>query len=1024
MPPKLTSTAIRTSQTDPINIALYWLIGAILIFAPLFRSGKPALAVMVLELLSVSLLVLILWQPRRISLPRTQTLALALLFAVPLIYLVPLPAGIAEWFPGREPYAAGRALLAGVEGSGLTRLSLYPQQTESALLLLILPVAVFLGVRTLDPPRLLQLVFLLLALASLQSLLGLLQYVASKGSPQLFGMTLADVPSAQGTYTNRNHLAGLLEMVLPIALALMVYSVRRGTTETRRGLRGRLVFLASARGHLAFVYGAVALLLLLGIVFTRSRTGIALSILALLLSTIAFARRIGGNNVYGPTGTIVAFAVGIGIAIGLVPVLDRFSASDAFSDARWTIFSATLDGIGAFAPIGSGPGDYPYVFPLFQPQEFGRWLINHAHNDYLEWLFEGGLFAVVLILLLLFLYVSQWARLGTAGQWSRIRFVKVGAGIGLLMMLLHSLTDFNLHIPANIAYFALLAGVFFSDADDEETEPERRKQRRTQRLSEAPAPSSMPLSAPPTATPNAGNGSLMNRDEYERAQAGDADEHRSVLGAAYNLVHETVARLARRTPSLLLAQLDAASDEDARTQALRALEHRLTTYIRAIERLVDTLEENPQASNHLADPASAQREPDTGGGDREDVRRRSEHLRILQADLETLIASVDLFVDAPGEGDGLSELDTRLGDAEGRLQALLSESSAVAPAAAHPAAPWRPPEHHHRAREKTTATKVPEPRPRESDEQAIPEEERRDATPEEPQPSDIPDAMQDLERAGLNGRVRRLESRIRLDNFLLVILAGLLAASWWWSGALAPEPGDEEGTPELPAGGPEDLLLLPRVETSRKGAQVDMPADTDSADQETGIQLPGAAVEFMENQVPDLSLRKATEAPLVQEGSTPTGERDSVPPGTAEPVPDDSPDTGRAESSPDTEVSPPHDGQEGGVSEAPAGKKKEATSEHVGARTLKEPRFGIQLVAFKNESDMRDYIRNSQLGDNALYAHSATKEGNWYIVAKGFYPTREEAQNVAETLPAKLKSLGPWVKRYPAGMTYYPIDSQ
>ena len=39
--------------------------------------------------------------------------------------------------------------------------------------------------------------------------------------------------------------------------------------------------------------------------------------------------------------------------------------------------------------------------------------------------------------------------------------MQVGAGISLLLMALHSLTDFNLHIPANAIYFALLAAVFF-----------------------------------------------------------------------------------------------------------------------------------------------------------------------------------------------------------------------------------------------------------------------------------------------------------------------------------------------------------------------------------------------------------------------------------------------------------------------------------------------------------------------------------------------------------------------------------
>ena len=46
--------------------------------------------------------------------------------------------------------------------------------------------------------------------------------------------------------------------------------------------------------------------------------------------------------------------------------------------------------------------------------------------------------------------------------------MKVGAGIGILLMMLHGLTDFNLHIPANAIYFAFLAAVFFYPQIDNE----------------------------------------------------------------------------------------------------------------------------------------------------------------------------------------------------------------------------------------------------------------------------------------------------------------------------------------------------------------------------------------------------------------------------------------------------------------------------------------------------------------------------------------------------------------------------
>lgn len=459
-----------------------------LVFAPLLRSGQPALAVLVLELSAVLLLVLVLWQPRRNVFRRTELIALALLFAVPALYLIPIAsiptlAGLFDWLPGREPYLAAHDLMAqgaAPDASGaLARVSLYPFESESAWLFLLVPIAVFAATRVLTAAWTTRLILLLLALSALQALLGLLQYGASEGSPQFLGMQMPDLPSAKGTYTNRNHLAGLLETMLPVAIALMVFAVgARG--RGRRGPRGRwserLVFLGSARGHAAVLYGALALLLLVGLVFTRSRTGILLGILAVLLSTLAFARRIGGTNVYGPVGTLVAFALGSAVAIGLLPVLDRFAVAEAVADARWSIFAATFVGIGAFAPVGSGPGTYPEVFPAFQPPELGRWFINHAHNDYLEWLFEGGLAAAALIALLLVLYGRQWARVWTGRAWSRPRFVQVGAGIGLLLLVLHSLVDFNLHIPANVTFFAFLAGVFFADpVASDDPGPRRRR---------------------------------------------------------------------------------------------------------------------------------------------------------------------------------------------------------------------------------------------------------------------------------------------------------------------------------------------------------------------------------------------------------------------------------------------------------------------------------------------------------------------------------------------------------------------
>jgi len=474
---------IGSSAPRQGEIALVaWLLAGGLAFAPLFRSGKPALAVLVLELLAVVLLLIVLWRPRQGLYGSLHGVGLAVLLAIPLLYLVTLPVSLVEWLPGRDEYLAAQRL---ASAELLKTASLYPLETASASLFLLVPIGVFLGTRLLDVRHTMGLVHLLLGLAAAQALLGLLQYVANPGSPQLLGLDLPAVRSAVGTYTNRNHLAGLLEMVLPVALALMVYSVGRRGDGSGATWRTRFAELGSLRGHVALGYGALALMIVLGLVFTRSRAGIGLGLLGVLVSTALFARRIGGDNVYGATGTLVASSLGIGAAIGLAQVLDRFSVASAVQDSRWTIFSSTMEGIGAFAPLGSGPGTYPNVFVAFQPVDLGRWFVNHAHNDYLEWLFEGGLVALGVLIFILFLFVRQWFKLLAPGPWTRFRFVQVGAGIGVSLLAVHSLLDFNLHIPANVLYFAFLSGIFLSEPTAAVTKVQGGRREQTPTLEQA-----------------------------------------------------------------------------------------------------------------------------------------------------------------------------------------------------------------------------------------------------------------------------------------------------------------------------------------------------------------------------------------------------------------------------------------------------------------------------------------------------------------------------------------------------------
>jgi O-antigen ligase len=469
----------RVASNDAI---FFFGLAGFLVFVPLFWGGIGPLPLLVMELVALVLLAGWVWWPSPTgSLPSWPArFFLLLLVLLPLAQLLPVPLTLWSSLPGRAFYADALRQ-AGVSGAdfGWRAISLIPSNTESAWLALLPPLAVFLVVLGLRDQSLLVLVRVFLGIATGEALLGLIQYGGGPGSAFRLGNDLMG-DSAMGTYINRNHLAGLLEMALPLALgqlsATVGQSPRRYISQRQRGLRRWVARLGAARFNQAMLFGAVALAILLGLIFTRSRSGISLAMLGILLCTLLFSNRLGGRNVYGLLGTFTAIGVGLAGLIGLVPVLDRFTLQDPLADGRWLIFDATVQATGLFFPLGSGAGTFEEVMRRFHPINFPGVTINRAHNDYLEWLLEAGLGAALLIAAWLAFYLRQWGRIWIRGEWTLFRFAQSGAGIALLLLILHGLTDFNLRIPANAVFAAFLAAVFFHRGAMEKQRPMRRRQ--------------------------------------------------------------------------------------------------------------------------------------------------------------------------------------------------------------------------------------------------------------------------------------------------------------------------------------------------------------------------------------------------------------------------------------------------------------------------------------------------------------------------------------------------------------------
>ncbi|HZX11160.1 MAG TPA: O-antigen ligase family protein, partial [Acidobacteriota bacterium] len=145
----------------------------------------------------------------------------------------------------------------------------------------------------------------------------------------------------------------------------------------------------------------------------------------------------------------------ISLYIGIGATLERFSLDQILQEQRPRVWGNTVEIIGDFPVFGSGLGTFDSVYTAYEESgKFVRW--SHAHNDYLQYAAEVGVVGLALLLGgILFMLVNSF-RIWRERRHPQVKGLALGGIVGLVGILIHSITDFNLHIPANMVLFAVI----------------------------------------------------------------------------------------------------------------------------------------------------------------------------------------------------------------------------------------------------------------------------------------------------------------------------------------------------------------------------------------------------------------------------------------------------------------------------------------------------------------------------------------------------------------------------------------
>ena len=275
-------------------------------------------------------------------------------------------------------------------------------------------------------------------------------------SPALLYWTwrpISDGASPYGPFVNRNGLASWLAMAVPVVIG---YAMARYQSQQRRSdhaipgtsIDSMQLWLASA-----------AVLMTGGLLASMSRGGILGGGIGLIAFIVLSRQRIkGGGGVAWMIAGLAALVVMASAYANLGTLALRLQeTTEQGTWGRPAIWRDTWRMASDFPLTGVGAGAFQRAMLAYQ-QGSRLFFFNHAHNEYLQLLAEGGLLVAVPASIAMLAAVVLMAR-SLGADRTPIFWVRAGAICGVVAVAVQSVWDTGLRTPANGVLFAVIAAI-------------------------------------------------------------------------------------------------------------------------------------------------------------------------------------------------------------------------------------------------------------------------------------------------------------------------------------------------------------------------------------------------------------------------------------------------------------------------------------------------------------------------------------------------------------------------------------
>jgi len=448
-----------------------WLLISLLAFMPLALGAVEAWSeeVVVALAAAISICFLLKFVFRKDTNPvwSWAYIPVALFILVAVFQLVPLPSSAVSTI-SPNTVTVKEELLGDLPNAesllGSMTLSFYANATKHDLRLVLAVAAIFAVVLNVfrRPEQVKRLLLAICVIGGGIALLALAQDLFGNG--KIYWL----IPTKQGeaysgTFVCHSHYGQFMNLSIGAALGLIMVKLHEAFTGKR--VTPPLVFeyLSSPAAKVIWLFAAMVIIGVATVFVSLTRGGMVSMLIAAGFTTLILTSR---RSLKGSSWIMALMALGAFICvlyIGFDAVYDRLATLRELHEAeggRWQIVKDISVAWTKFPVIGTGLGTHEVVYPMFDRSTIAA-LAAHAENEYAQAAEETGLIGLVVLTVFAIIVWVNYAR-NVRSASVPIRSAAYGLGFGLVAILIHSLSDFGQHLPANATLTAVFCALLLA----------------------------------------------------------------------------------------------------------------------------------------------------------------------------------------------------------------------------------------------------------------------------------------------------------------------------------------------------------------------------------------------------------------------------------------------------------------------------------------------------------------------------------------------------------------------------------